>query len=461
MDLSILKNVSLLYAEDDPDVHKNILMFLKLHFDTIYAAHNGEEGWELFQKHRPDVVLSDILMPGMDGLRMSRKIKQASPDTPIIILSAFYEADYLMKSIDIGIDKYVRKPADGDKLLDAIYKSALPLLQEKEIEELNEKIFASLEAQISKSERMKDVIKRVHKVAKSDFSVIIHGETGVGKSFVAKAIHDLSHRSSNPFVTVDIGAIPETLVESELFGHMKGAFTGADKNKKGYFEIASGGTLLLEDLENMSLYAQSKLLRAVEDRKIYPLGSTTPIAVDIRLIGATNKDIFEEVKKDNFREDLFYRLCEFDINIPPLRERPEDVAVMAAKFADEVSKELDKKIIGFADEGVEMLKRHYWKGNVRELKNIMRRAVLLCEEEEISTEVIERILSRGRQGKDFEASRDDTDGDPSMAHAVEEAEKEAIRKALLQTRHKKLKAASLLQIDYKTLAGKLKKYDMK
>lgn len=463
IDLFPLEEISVLYVEDDCDVHKQTLEFLGMHFRHVYSAFDGRQGLMLFQEKHPDVVLTDIRMPVMDGLDMAAKIKELQPNIPVIVITAYYEAEYLIKAIDIGIDKYVTKPTDGGKLLEAIYKCVLPLLQKKEIESLNAKIFTTLENRISKSPRMKESIHRLQKVANSDFSVIIYGETGVGKSYVARIIHDLSKRASQPFITIDIGAIPETLVESELFGHTRGAFTGADKAKKGFFEIANGGTLFLEDLENMTPYVQSKLLRAVEDKKIFPIGSTTPVDVNIRIIGATNKNIFDEVHDKKFREDLFYRMCEFDLHILPLRERPEDIPYLATKFVSEVSAELDKNIIDISKDAMTILKKHTWQGNVRELKNVMRRVVLLSESELIEKTDVLRVLNTNRSNHEGNSNENETTNptntnELSLSSSVELAEKHAILKALEKTNRKKLKTAELLNIDYKTLVTKMEKY---
>lgn len=467
IDLSLLEGISILYVEDDADVHKQTLEFLQMHFKEVHSAFEGRQGLLMFKENKPDVILTDIRMPVMDGLEMSSLIKESNPSVPIIIITAYYESEYLVKAIDIGVDKYVTKPTDGDKLLEAIYKSVLPQLQKQEIDNLNTKIFATLESRISKSPQMKDTIQRLQKVANSDFSVIIYGDTGVGKSYVARIVHDLSKRAGKPFITVDIGTIPETLVESELFGHTRGAFTGADKAKKGFFEIANGGTLFLEELENMSPYVQSKLLRAVEDRQIFPIGSTTPVDVDIRIIGATNKNIFEEVKNNKFREDLFYRMCEFDLKILPLRERPEDIPHLAAKFVEEVATDLDKTILGVDRAAMNALIKHSWKGNVRELKNVMRRVVLMCEKDRIEKEDIQRVLNvkKGDSEENLPGNPPSNNniltvppGDYTLSGAVEAAEKQAVIRALEKTDGKKVKAASLLKIDFKTLASKIEKY---
>ncbi len=452
-----IKKISLLFVEDDTDVHSRILEFLQIHFDNIFAAFNGKDGLTLFEKHQPDVVLTDIKMPVMDGLEMAQRIKKLKPETPLIINSAFTDTEIMIKAIEIGIDHYVTKPTKIQKLMDALHKSILPLIQKKEIDSLNKKILYNLESRIGKSHSLKDVIAGVHKVAKSDFSVILHGETGGGKSHIARIIHELSERADKPFITVDIGAIPETLLESELFGHKKGSYTGASSDKKGFFEIAGGGTLFIEDMENLSAYAQVKILRAVEEKQVFPIGSTTPVEANIRIISASNKNLFDEVKKNNFREDLFYRLCEFDIKIPPLRERVEDIPFLAEKFIIEVAGELNRNIKEITSEAMEILEKYRWNGNVRELKNVMRRAFLTCEEKMITkNDFLELLTLTGKK----ETQSDTAPIEPTLASAVKYAEKKAIIRALEKTAWKKVKAAALLEIDYKTLASKIKKYNI-
>jgi len=457
-DVAQLKEIPILYVEDEEGVHENILEFLQLYFDQVYSAYNGKEGLELFHRHQPEIVLTDIRMPLMDGLEMAEEIKTLKPETPIIVLSAYYEPDLLHRSIDIGIDKYVRKPTDGESLLSDIYKAALPLFQKREIDQLSQKIYTSIETRLSRCDTMMDVIKGIRKVAKSDFSVIIQGETGVGKSYAARIIHDLSRRSEKPFITVDISTIPETLVESELFGHTKGAFTGANRDRKGFFEIAHGGTLFLEELENMSPFVQTKLLRAVEERSIYPVGSTKPVNIDIRIISASNRNLLEDVKNNKFREDLYYRLCEFDIHIPPLRQRPEDIVWLTHKFAGEVASELDRNYTGITSGSMELLKLHAWNGNVRELKNAVRRMVLMSEGSTITEHDVARIIRKPHVGDNNAAQSVPVDF--ALTDAVEEAERTAILRALKETNGKKVKAASLLRIDFKTLTAKMEKFNI-
>jgi transcriptional regulator with PAS, ATPase and Fis domain len=304
---------------------------------------------------------------------------------------------------------------------------------------------------------MTRIIEQIRQVARTDFSVVLQGETGTGKSLVARTIHDLSERAKKPFVRVDMGVIPETLAESELFGYEKGAFTGAEKKKRGVFETAQGGTIFIDELENMPPYVQSKLLSAVEEKKIYPLGHTTPLPVEIRVIAATNKNIKQSVIEGNFREDLFFRLGEFLITIPPLRDRADDIPFLAERFLREASAELHKNVEALSEETMDLLIRYPWPGNIRELKNVIRRAVLLSEGGIITPEHIEFLIedeSKDQGAKQLMPLKE------LSAMALMDVEKKAIKQALEHSQGNKTKAASLLQVDYKTLLTKIKQYNI-
>jgi DNA-binding NtrC family response regulator len=462
IDYLLLKRISVLYVEDDKILREKVLEFLRMRFDVVYSASDGRSGLETFLRVKPDVVITDIKMPVMSGLEMARMIKENNSDVPVIILTAFSEATLLMEAIEIGVDGYVQKPADGTKLLETIYKTILPKVQRTEIDSLNEDIDRSLEILLGKSRSVRKIIKQVRQVTRSNFSVVLQGETGVGKTLLAQTIHDLSKRSDKPFVTVDIGSMPETLVESELFGYKKGAFTGASRDKKGYFEAGCGGTVFLDELENMTPYVQAKLLRAVEEKKIFPLGGTKPIKIDIRIICAVNKDLAQEVKENRFRHDLYYRLSEFTIQVPPLRERKEDIPMLARKFFIEAVRELESPTKEIDPEAVELLKAHRWDGNVRELKNAVRRMALISERKKVTVEDVLKVVNKIEDSGSFlENEETGTAKQPAVpCFPLTDVEKWAIQKVLTLTNGKKLKAASLLQIDYKTLANKMKKYDI-
>ena len=357
-----------------------------------------------------------------------------------------------MEAIKLGAYDFILKPPDFDRLILTLKRAIEKLELERAVKRLNTAMETSLEWLLGKSLEIKGIIEQIHQVAWSDFSVIIQGETGTGKSTIARVIHNLSRRANGPFTTVDMGAIPETLVESELFGHERGAFTGAERKKKGFFEISHDGTILIDELENMSAYVQSKLLRVVEERKVCPLGSTSPVDMDVRIIAATNTDIRQAVKDKRFREDLFFRLGEFIIDLPPLRERVEDIPFLAQKFFREAAAELNKPMQEVSGEALNLLRQYPWPGNVRELKNVVRRAVLLSGDGVINPAHMDFLVGDKARFEDVPAFKD------LSGLSLKEVEKIAIRQTLELTKGNKSKAASILQIDYKTLLTKIKEY---
>jgi len=448
---------NVLIVDDDADIRNILREILTKYGYTSIEASNGIDALQLFQTTEFLAVLLDLNMPGMDGMETMQHIKKIDPDVPIIFITAYGDIPTAVEAIKQGAYDFIVKPPKIDRLMiilkNAIQKTAL----EKKVKRLNAQMEHSLEWMLGKSPAIKIVIKQINQVAWTDFSVILQGETGSGKSIIARAIHNHSRRASEPFITVDLGAIPETLVESELFGHERGAFTGAEKKKAGLFEIANRGTIFIDDLENITPYVQSKLLRVVEEKRFFPLGSTRPVDIDVRIIAATNKDIKALVREKKFREDLFFRLGEFIINIPPLRDRKEDISILAEKFSIEAAGELNKRINGISDEALELLERYPWPGNVRELKNVIRRAVLICESNRIEKEHIQFIIEPEKKNSEIR---------PIMplkelsAIAIRDAEKKAIEQALKASGGNKTKAASILQIDYKTLLTKIKEYGL-
>jgi two-component system nitrogen regulation response regulator GlnG len=316
---------------------------------------------------------------------------------------------------------------------------------------------------------MRAIVEQITNVARANLTVLIQGRTGTGKEVVARAIHQESSRAGKPFVAVDCGAIPETLVESELFGFEKGAFSGADRHKEGYFQVAHGGTLFLDEAGNLSLTAQAKLLRVIQERQVTPIGTSRAVPVDVRIIAATNAEFESKVETGHFREDLYYRLAEFTIQLQPLRDRPEDIPALARLFVDEASLELHRSISGIEEDAVRLLQGYAWPGNVRELRNIMRRAVLQARHVMIRAEDILSLLAKAADSNLIEAL-----AAPPVANnhgcgrslkeiangAVEAAEREAIAGALQAAGGNKSAAARILQIDYKTLFAKLRRYQL-
>lgn len=422
---------------------------------TPLEASAGREGLAIFERERPVATLLDLRMPGMDGIETMRELQRIDQDVPVIFVTAHAEIPAAVEAIKLGAYDFIVKPPKIDRLIFTIERAIERLELKREIRRLSSVVDTSLETTLGRSRLIKRIVEQVRQVAWSDFSVVIQGETGTGKSLVAKAIHDLSKRAEKPFIRVDMGVIPETLVESELFGYEKGAFTGAEKRKKGYFEIAHGGTIFIDELENMPPYVQSKLLSVVEEKRIYPLGGTSPVDIDIRVLAATNRSITQSVMEKKFREDLFFRIGEFIITLPPLRERTEDIPFLAQKFLREASSELNKQTMEFSEEAVALLMRYPWPGNVRELKNVVRRAVLLSDDSAIGPARIEFLIEDKPREK---AATPLLPLKELSAIASMDAEKKAIRQALELTGGNKTKAASILQIDYKTLLTKIKEY---
>ena len=449
---------------DDEDCIRLVLSeFLKNRGFTACEAKDGFEAIALFAAERPDAVLLDLSMPGMDGMEVLSRLTGQDPSVPVIILTANGDISSAVQAVKCGAFDFISKPPDFEeitlRLSQAIEKAQL----KKSLARLSNSVEASFARYLGKSPAIKSVISQVHRVAPSPFSVIIQGETGTGKSTLAELIHNLSARSGKPFVRVDIGVIPETIIESELFGHSKGAFTGADRAKKGYFESAEGGTVFIDELENTSAQVQSKLLSAVEQKSVYPMGTARAVPVDFRLIAATNTDLTSLVRLKRFREDLFYRLSEFTIHLPALRERKEDISFLATRFCDEACEELKKKPLEIDDGAMELLMQCRWPGNVRELKNVMRRAVLLSSggtlDRDRLTEVLEGAFDHSAAGFiQREACSSVLPLKEVSSRAVTDAETATIRQALTLSKGNKSKAASILRVDYKTLLTKIRQY---
>lgn len=443
----------ILIVDDERAVRFALSEILKKNGFESLEASSGMEALAMIQENDLGLVLLDIAMPGMDGIETLQELRKVKPEIPVIIVTGHADIPTAVKAIKLGAYDFLAKPPQVDRLIVTIQRALERSELQKLLSQLDRSVEASLEWIFGKSGAMRGVIEQIRQVAWSNFSVIIQGETGTGKSVAAQAIHNLSRRAEQPLQVVDVGVIPETLIESELFGYEKGAFTGADRKKQGFFESAAGGTLFIDELENVPLAVQGKLLRAVEEKKIYPLGSAKPAAIDVRLIGATNVDLKKLVKEKKFREDLFFRLSEFTITLPPLRERLEDIPFLAVKFLVKAAIELNKQMREMDESVLDTLMRYPWPGNVRELKNVIRRAALLSDGV-IKTEHLEFLIDDKADSKDM----------PLLplkelsAMAAKDAEKQAIKRALALTKGNKSKAAAMLEVDYKTLLTKIKEY---
>lgn len=448
----------ILIIDDEPSIRNTFSRFLKSEGYSTATADGGKEAFSMITKEVFDLVLLDLKMPQMDGISVLKEIKKMSPELPVIMVTAHGDVPVAVEAIKSGACEFLLKPPDFDHLVMVINSALEKKRLRNELDRLDSNLEASLEMLLGRSAAIKNVIQNIKRVASSDFSLIIEGETGTGKTFIANIIHNLSARAKGPFITLDIGSMPETLIESELFGHEKGAFTGADKSKKGYFEIADGGTLFIDELQNISPHIQSKLLKVVEEKKFCPIGSSRHLKTDIRIIGATNIDMARSVKEKKFREDLYFRLNEFTIKLPPLKERADDMAFLAHGFLREVCAELNKHIPFINDDVMNFFMKQPWQGNVRELKNVIRKTSLLCDKDNIDMDLINQAMAGTRQEPEVPDGKFQGLMADSRIISMNEAEKIAIRLALEHTGGNKTKASEILQITLKTLLKKIKGY---
>ncbi|MFP4091378.1 MAG: sigma-54-dependent transcriptional regulator, partial [Cyclobacteriaceae bacterium] len=373
----------ILIVDDDKDICLLLNKFLeKKGYDTATAS-DGASAIEALKKEKYDLVLCDFKLPDLNGLELIQKVKVINPEAALLVITGYSDVKVAVESIKLGAYDYVTKPLYPDEILITI-KNALESKGKKaQSTTKKRKRFV-----IGDSPQARQIMKHIKLIAPTDMSVIIQGETGTGKEYVANEIHNNSKRKDKPFVAIDCGALPKDLAGSELFGHIKGAFTGAVNDKEGSFETANGGTLFLDEIGNLSYENQVKLLRVIQERKIKKIGGTKDIPIDVRLIVATNENLINAVKNGDFREDLYHRFNEFKIEIAPLRERKNDIRVFARHFLGQANADLGKNIQDFSPEVVETMKAYYWHGNLRELYNVVKRSVLLATGEEVTAECL-------------------------------------------------------------------------
>jgi two-component system response regulator HydG len=457
----------ILIIDDEIDICQLLSRFLtKKGYQTEFAS-TGKKGIALLEKQDYDLILCDFRLPDMDGTQAIQELRKINHNVKIIIITGYSDVKTAVKCIKLGASEYVTKPIYPEEILISVEKaleepkpaepSSNGSSSKSQRSHVNHKTSdkAFVEGKSSAAKKLNQVINIL---APTNMSVVIQGESGTGKEMVANAIHRQSKRSNKPFVAIDCGALPKELAGSELFGHIKGSFTGAINNKTGHFETANGGTLFLDEIGNLSYDNQIKLLRVLQERKIKKIGDTKDIPIDVRLIAASNDDLEELVKKGEFREDLFYRINEFLVDIPPLRERREDVLIFAEHFLQMANEELDKQVEGFSKEVEGMLKFYNWPGNLRELKNVLKRAVLLSGESQIIAESLPREITNPSLAVDSGEEEIELNDLKSIA---ENAERKAIIRVLEQTNYNKTKTAKILKIDRKTLYNKLESYDIK
>jgi two-component system nitrogen regulation response regulator GlnG len=455
-----------LVVDDEQAICQLISHLLEQEGFVPLVALDGKTALQRLRTASPDMLILDLKLPDLDGLEILRQAKALDEDLPVVILTAYAKVHGAVEAMRTAAFDYLAKPYDHQELVRVVRRALAERQFKLKHKQLACQINASHELTeiMGPSQAVGRLIGNLNRVAKSNFSVVIIGETGSGKEVVAQAIHGAGPRAKGPFVPVDSGAIPETLFEAELFGHEKGAFTGAAGRTLGRFEQANGGTLFLDEILNMPLSAQAKVLRALQEKSFCRVGGAQPIKTDVRVLAAGNQDLEAAVAAGRFRADLFYRLNEFTLRIPPLRQRKEDILYLAKRFLDSTNQELKKVVLGFSEPAIQALLNYPWPGNVRQLRSTIRRAVLLAGE--VVAEDHLDILQEDGEAPPRAASpaRAETASAAGLslraivAQSTTALEREVLSEALHRAGGNKAKAARLLQVDYKTIQSKLKRY---
>jgi two-component system, NtrC family, response regulator HydG len=458
---------SILVVDDNLNLQKLLKITLEKEGYQVTLSGNGLEALEIAASASFDLVILDMRLPGLNGMKVLEKLKQMDNDLVVIMITAFANIKTSIEAMKLGAFNYLIKPVNVDEMILNVKKGLEPLQLKAEIKDLKHKLTqvrSELIVPPAESPQMKQVLKKVGLIAETDYNVIIHGKSGTGKEVIARFIHSVSHRKNHPFVTVDCGAIPEQLFESEMFGHRKGAFTGANRNQKGKFEAANSGTLFLDEITNLPLNHQAKLLRAIQEKRIQRVGDERSFKLNIRLLVASNRDILEEVYNGNFREDLYHRLNEFVINLPLLKDRNEDISSLVEVFLQEVDLELGKKITGLSYDALQLLLHYDFPGNVRELRQLIRKAALVSEGRNIEASAINLPETEPQNLNHYLDTEDYLQkiisADLSLKQISGEissrVEKNIICQLLEKVNHNKTKAARILGIDRTTLYQKMK-----
>lgn len=447
----------ILVIDDEESLRHMLSVLLRKHGYTVDTAENGKEALAKTGKVRYDVILSDIMMPEMDGKAFLQEAVRQGASATIIMMSAYGTMDTAIECMKLGAYDYVSKPFKNDEIILVLKKAE----ERERLKEENSRLKAEINREftfadiISRAPRMQEVFVLVRKLCEVKTTVLLQGESGTGKELIARALHYTGSRRHAPFVAVNCGAIPENLLESELFGHVKGAFTDAASDKSGLFEQADGGTLFLDEIGEMPLSLQVKLLRVIQDEEIKRVGGTTAKKVDVRIVSATAKDLEQEVAAGRFREDLFFRINVFSILLPPLRERVEDIPLLVDHFVSRFAREFVKRTDGCTADALQLLLTYSWPGNVRELENVIERGVILCDKEVLSPENLPTRITGSISGVGGVLVSGET---LSIKQAEVTLEKELIRRALAKTGGNRTHAARLLEISHRALLYKLKEY---
>jgi DNA-binding NtrC family response regulator len=427
-------------------------MILEYEGYNVDFSTSARQGLKSLEENQVSCLLLDIQMPEMSGFEVLKKVKETTPSLSVIIISAHGSVENAIKATRLGAFDFIEKPIDRDKLLISVRNA----VEQAKLLTENLEIKKTLEGEgeiLGKSKGIRNILELIDKVAPLNTRVLITGENGTGKELVARAIHKKSQRKEKPFIEVNCAAIPNELIESELFGHEKGSFTGAVTQRIGKFELANKGTIFLDEIGDMSQQAQAKVLRAIEDGKIERVGGGKKIDVDVRIIAATNKDLLEEIEKEKFREDLYHRLNVIPLNIPPLRERKDDIPILVDSFSNEITTRHKKPAVKFLDDAVKLFQEMNWSGNVRELKNIIERIIIIIDKRKIERKDIEFLLKPGQATMD-----DIIEESNSFQEFKEKAERAFILKQLNENNWNISKTAELLDIQRSHLYNKMKKY---
>jgi two-component system, NtrC family, response regulator HydG len=460
-----------LIIDDDPDMCNLLTRFLQRKgFDTE-SANSGHKGIARFKENQYDIVLCDFRLGDREGNEVLKEIMSINPHTIFIIITGYSDIKTAVDVIKAGAFDYITKPLIPDEVLAVINKAissrsglteesmvAKPVPRPRPLQLSN-----NSDTLVGQSAITKELYRQVGLVAPTNYSIILYGESGTGKEVIARTIHASSSRRDRPFIAMDCGTISKELAGSELFGHMKGSFTGAVSDKEGHFEMANGGTLFLDEVANLSGETQAALLRVIQERKIKRVGGNKEIMVDVRIIVASNENLQDSYRKGKFREDLFHRFNEFSISLPPLRHRKDDIPLFAEYFLDRANEELGKRVDGFDPEVMEAFMKYPWPGNLREFRNVVRRSALLTTSGKISMKVLpDEIVSSQTAIPTVDSQQSGIHSEPrtlGLKDAAAQAEYEAIMKVLKQVNFNKSKAADILKIDRKTLYNKIKNYE--
>jgi DNA-binding NtrC family response regulator len=449
---------SILIIDDEAGIRESLETLLQFEGYTVETAETGEEGLARLSENTFDLVLLDFALPDRNGLEILSDIRARDSQLAVIMITAYGTLDNAVRAMQKGATNFIQKPWDNEKLLADVRASVARRRMEEENEQLKRALKQrySFEHIVGKSDAMLRIFDLVGQVAPSRSTVLIQGESGTGKELIAKAIHANSPRKNHPFVPVNTGSMPADLLESTLFGHVKGAFTSAISSKKGLFEVADGGTIFLDEIGTMSLETQAKILRVVQDRKFMHLGGIHELQVDVRVIAATNIDLQVLVREGKFREDLFYRLNVITVDLPPLRNRGEDIPRLVGHFLEKFARENGKPVLSIAPEALRPLMDYGWPGNVRELENVIERAVVLCNGPTVGIELIpDHIVGRSSEGKMFEHRPD-----ASLFEIVEDCERRLIVNMLEKCNWNQTDAAERFHIPLSTLNQKIKRLNI-